>query len=59
MEWMISALARSVATFPAWMLHYITLAWGTATPNAQVSTKKDKWPVIVFSHGLIGGPFPA
>jgi hypothetical protein len=52
----IAALARSVQTFPGWMMHYITLAWSQVSREAKISNDKPTWPVVVFSHGLEGHP---
>jgi len=52
----IRNLARSLRSFPTWMFQYITLAWAKAMPGVKLSNAEDKWPVVVFSHGLEGHP---
>lgn len=38
----------------SWMLHYWRLITLPIKRNASLSKKKDKYPVIVYSHGLMG-----
>ncbi|KAI9647684.1 hypothetical protein NHQ30_004069 [Ciborinia camelliae] len=48
-----SKLAEVISYFPR-LLHYVTIPVRKNAPLLQPKTSKNRWPVMIFSHGLGG-----